>query len=152
MPEMVGRQINFAMTFLEQAEQPNENGCCHVVNIPRNVDVPREQAVGEVRIREEAELSVQKRQCNWCTHREVKPLLSDCLDFPIHFIGIRDVNHQPILCSLDKWNCPKRRFIKGPVDPTPHGFLFFPSNDTENVPALGFITSRLRADIAVVQV
>jgi hypothetical protein len=59
MPEMVGRQINFVMTFPEQAKQPNDfvkNGCCHVVNIPRNVDVPREQTVGEVRIREEAKV------------------------------------------------------------------------------------------------
>ena len=59
MPEMVGRQINFAMTFLEQAEQSNnfvQNGCCHVVNILRNVDVPRTQTVGGVRIREEAKV------------------------------------------------------------------------------------------------
>jgi hypothetical protein len=92
------------------------------------------------------------RHCYWCTHQEVKPLLSGCLDFPIHFIGIRDVNHQPILCSLDEQNCPKRRFVKGLVDSTPHGFLFFESDDTENVPALGFVPSRLRADIAVAQV
>ena len=59
MPEMVGRQINFAMTFPEQAEQSNyfvENGCCHVVNIPRNVDFPRKQTVGKVRIREAAKV------------------------------------------------------------------------------------------------
>ncbi len=59
MPEMVGRQINFAIIFPEQAKQLNDfvkNGCCQVVNIPRNVDVPREQTVGKVRIREEAKV------------------------------------------------------------------------------------------------
>ena len=59
MPELVGRQVYFAMTFQEQAEQSNdfvENGCCHVVNIPRNVDIPSKQTVGEVRIKEEAKV------------------------------------------------------------------------------------------------
>ena len=56
---MVGRQIDFAMSFPENAKQSNdfvENGCCHVVNISQNVDVPREQTVGEVHIREEAKV------------------------------------------------------------------------------------------------
>ncbi len=70
----------------------------------------------------------------------------------LYFVGISDVNYLPVLCSLDEWNCPKGRFVEGPVDLMPHGFLLFTSNDSENVPALVFVPSGLRADITVPQV
>ena len=111
---MVGRNINDAVTFPEEAKEADdflEHGCRDIVYIPGDVDVSCEQVIGEIRVGKEAEFCAQGGHCDGCAHRQVKALFGDCLDFPIHIVRFRDVDYQPILEPLDKWYCAEGWFV-----------------------------------------